>query len=200
MAALQGPALDHVVKPIGVIAGAPPPHVLHCLRLQTAEAEAVMILPVLGNRSDHHVANNGGLISFTQAAAGHAVSNGSSCLDINVSNVLQALPPRRHPSEVSRLQGLIQEAVSWVFSAPLVCTNGKGCFQTDVLQQPLETEERPVLARSLQTSVKTASPHILRTRAQHSHPLRRATLTGSAPLQGRARCMYSLTCANLEPL
>jgi hypothetical protein len=46
-----------------------------------------------------------------------------------------------------------------------------------------------------QTSAKTASPHCLLTREQHSQPLRKATQTGSADLQGRARCMCSLTWA-----
>ncbi len=54
--ALQEAALNHAApaaaEPLGQVAWAPPPHMLNGLRLQTAEAPAIMALTVPGGPPD----------------------------------------------------------------------------------------------------------------------------------------------------
>ena len=122
---------------------------LDCLRFQAAKAAPIVALPVLSGCSDHHVTDDGGLVGFTKAAGRHATCNGPCGLDVDVRSISEALPPCRYPGKVRSLQGLIHEAVSWELPPPLVGARSEGSIEADVLQQPPETEEGPVLDRAL---------------------------------------------------
>ena len=201
LAALQGGRFRHAAssaaQPFRLEARASPPNVLHSLGLQATQAAAVMALPVPAGSPDNHVADDGRLVGFPQATRRQATCKGPSCLHIDADSILQALPPFGNPCKVAGLKALVQAAISRMLPPPRRPTGDEGGFQAHFLQQPPEAEQGPIRRGAPPDLSKNCIAPL--PPDQGAALPRKATLTGSANLQGKARCMYSLTWAKREP-
>ena len=117
---------------------------LGSLGLQSAQAAAVMALPMPGGCPYNHVAYDGRLVGFPQASCRQAACNGTSRLHIDAGRLVQALPPLRNPSKVTGLEAPVQAAVGRVLPSPLGPFGHKGSFQAHFLQQTPEAEQGTV--------------------------------------------------------